>query len=137
MTRPDVVRGIHDAYLAAGADCVETNTFGANLRALGEYGLADRIFELSQAGARLAREVADGYATPDRPRYRARLDGPRHQAADAGPHAVRHAARRVPAERRRPARRRRRRADRGDLPGPVADQGGGDRRPAGDRGVRP
>jgi len=61
VTLPDVVRGIHDAYFAAGADCVETNTFGANLSALAEYGLADRIFELSRAGARLAREVADGF----------------------------------------------------------------------------
>ncbi len=69
VTLPDVVRGIHDAYLAAGADCVETNTFGANFAALGEYGIADRIFELSQAGARLAREVADGYSTADRPRF--------------------------------------------------------------------
>jgi 5-methyltetrahydrofolate--homocysteine methyltransferase len=69
LTLPDVVRGIHDAYLAAGADCVETNSFGANLSALGEYGLSDRVFELSEASARLAREVADGYATPDRPRF--------------------------------------------------------------------
>ena len=69
LTLPDVVRGVHDAYLSAGADCVETNTFGANLTALGEYGLSDRIFELSQAGARLAREVADGHSTADRPRF--------------------------------------------------------------------
>src|SRR5919206_2806921 len=69
VTRPDVVRGVHDAYLAAGADAVETNTFGANWANLGEYGLADRIEELAGAGARLAREVADGWATPERPRW--------------------------------------------------------------------
>src|SRR5690606_10692476 len=69
VTRPDIVRGVHDAYLAAGADCVETNTFGANLGNLGEYDIAHRIRELSEAGARLAREVADGWSTPDRPRY--------------------------------------------------------------------
>src|SRR5687768_5023261 len=68
-TRPDVVRGVHDAYFAAGADCVETNTFGANLGNFGEYGIEGRIRELSLAGARLAREVADGHTTPDRPRY--------------------------------------------------------------------
>ncbi len=68
VTRPDVVRGVHDAYLAAGADCVETNTFGANLGNLGEYGITERIRELSAAGARLAREVADGWSTPDRRR---------------------------------------------------------------------
>jgi 5-methyltetrahydrofolate--homocysteine methyltransferase len=69
VTRPDVVRGVHDAYFAAGADCVETNTFGANLGNLGEYHMIDRIHELSEAGARAAREVADGWSTPDRARY--------------------------------------------------------------------
>ncbi len=69
VTRPDIVRSVHDAYLAVGVDCVETNTFGANLAALGEYDISHRIHELSEAGARLAREVADGYSTPDRPRW--------------------------------------------------------------------
>jgi len=69
LTRPDVVRSIHDAYFGVGVDCVETNTFGANLSALGEYGLTDRIHQISQRGAELAREVADGWATPDRPRW--------------------------------------------------------------------
>ncbi|HET6909825.1 MAG TPA: methionine synthase [Mycobacteriales bacterium] len=69
VTRPDVVRDIHDAYFQTGCDAVETNTFGANLPNLGEYDIADRIFELSVAGARLAREVADAWSTPDRPRW--------------------------------------------------------------------
>jgi 5-methyltetrahydrofolate--homocysteine methyltransferase len=69
VSRPDIVRAVHDAYFAVGVDCVETNTFGANHAALAEYDCAERIFELSEAGARLAREVADGYATPDRPRW--------------------------------------------------------------------
>jgi len=69
LTRPDVVRSIHDAYLAAGADCVETNTFGANLTALDDYGLSGRIHELSEAAARLARSAADAWSTPERPRY--------------------------------------------------------------------
>ena len=69
VTRPDVVRAVHEAYLAAGADCVETNTFGANLGNLGEYGLQHRIRELAEAGARLARECADRWTTPERPRY--------------------------------------------------------------------
>src|SRR3712207_6812233 len=69
VTRPDVVRGVHDAYFAAGADCVETNTFGANLANLGEYDIAERIFELSEAGARIAREAADAWSTPERPRF--------------------------------------------------------------------
>ncbi|MEU9580489.1 homocysteine S-methyltransferase family protein, partial [Streptomyces chilikensis] len=70
VTRPDVVRSVHEAYFAVGVDCVETNTFGANLAALGEYGIAERIFELSEAGAEVAREVADEFAARDgRPRW--------------------------------------------------------------------
>ena len=69
VTRPDVVRGVHEAYLAAGADCVETNTFGANLGNLGDYDIQHRIRELSSAGARIAREAADAYATAEQPRY--------------------------------------------------------------------
>ncbi|MET8232016.1 methionine synthase [Micromonospora sp. NPDC005298] len=69
VTRPDVVRGVHDAYLAAGADCVETNTFGANLANLAEYDIPHRIRELSEAAARIAREAADAASTPQRPRF--------------------------------------------------------------------
>jgi 5-methyltetrahydrofolate--homocysteine methyltransferase len=69
VTRPDIVRSVHEAYFDVGVDCVETNTFGANLANLGEYDIAERIEELSQAGARIAREVADAYSTPDRPRW--------------------------------------------------------------------
>ncbi|MFT4110337.1 methionine synthase [Propionicimonas sp.] len=68
-TRPDVVGAIHTAYLEAGADCIETNTFGANLSALGEYDAIGRIAELAGAGARIAREAADAAATPERPRF--------------------------------------------------------------------
>ncbi|MET1072310.1 MAG: homocysteine S-methyltransferase family protein, partial [Umezawaea sp.] len=69
VTRPDVVRGVHRAYLEAGADAVETNTFGANLPNLADYGIEDRIFELSRVGGALAREVADEFAEPGRPRF--------------------------------------------------------------------
>src|SRR6266498_271895 len=55
VTRPDVVRSVHDAYLEVGVDCVETNTFGANLGNLAEYDIAERIGELAEAGARIAR----------------------------------------------------------------------------------
>jgi len=68
-TRPDVVRAVHDEYFAVGVDAVETNTFGANYANLGEYDIADRIEELAESGARHAREVADSYSTPDRPRW--------------------------------------------------------------------
>jgi 5-methyltetrahydrofolate--homocysteine methyltransferase len=69
VTRPDVVRAVHEGYLEAGADCITTNTFGANLGNLGEYGLTGRIAELSEAGGRLARAAADQWSTPDRPRW--------------------------------------------------------------------
>lgn len=61
VTRPDIVRSVHEEYFAAGVDCVETNTFGANHAALGEYDIPERVFELSEAGARVAREVADEF----------------------------------------------------------------------------
>jgi len=68
-TRPDVVRAIHDAYLEVGADCVSTNTFGANLSNLGEYGISDRIGELAAGGAAIARASADAWSTPERSRW--------------------------------------------------------------------
>ncbi|WP_034271874.1 methionine synthase [Haloechinothrix halophila] len=69
VTRPDVVRGIHRGYLDAGADAIETNTFGANFGNLAEYDITDRVRELAERGAVLAREVADDYATRERPRF--------------------------------------------------------------------
>ena len=69
VTRPDVVAGVHDAYFAAGADAVETNTFGANWANLAEYDIPERIRELALHGARIAREVADRYSTADRRRF--------------------------------------------------------------------
>ncbi|MFE7208530.1 methionine synthase [Streptomyces sp. NPDC057611] len=70
VTRPDIVRSVHSAYFEVGVDCVETNTFGANLTALGEYDIAERVAELSEAGARIAREAADAFTAEDgRPRW--------------------------------------------------------------------
>ncbi|GAA1519713.1 methionine synthase [Streptomyces albidochromogenes] len=65
ITRPDIVRSVHEEYFAVGVDCVETNTFGANHSAANEYEIADRIFELSESGARIAREVADEFGAKD------------------------------------------------------------------------
>src|SRR5215469_10349914 len=69
ITRPDIVRSVHDGYLTAGSDCISTNTFGANLGNLGEYGIADRIYELSHAGAAIARKSVDDVAGDGRPRW--------------------------------------------------------------------
>ncbi|MFE2846614.1 methionine synthase [Streptomyces scopuliridis] len=65
VTRPDIVRSVHQEYFAVGVDCVETNTFGANHSAANEYDIAHRIVELSEAGARIAREAADEFTAED------------------------------------------------------------------------
>ncbi|MET9514083.1 methionine synthase [Streptomyces sp. NPDC002994] len=65
ITRPDIVRTVHEEYFAVGVDCVETNTFGANFAALAEYDIPERVFELSESGARIAREVADEFEAKD------------------------------------------------------------------------
>lgn len=69
VTRPDLVRAVHDAYLTVGVDAIETNTFGANWANLAEYGIEDRIYELAFAGGKIAREAADAFSTPDKPRF--------------------------------------------------------------------
>ncbi len=69
VTRPDVVRSVYRGFLEAGSDSIESNTFGTNLANLGEYGISDRIRELAEVGARLARECADEYSTADKPRF--------------------------------------------------------------------
>ncbi|WP_020141402.1 homocysteine S-methyltransferase family protein, partial [Streptomyces sp. 351MFTsu5.1] len=65
VTRPDIVRSVHQAYFEVGVDCVETNTFGANHAALAEYDIPGRVHELSEAGARIARETADAFEARD------------------------------------------------------------------------
>ena len=69
ITRPELVAEIHRQYFSVGVDAVETNTFGANLANLGEYGISDRIYELAEAGAKIAREVADSFTQPDSPKW--------------------------------------------------------------------
>ncbi|MBE7700618.1 methionine synthase [Oerskovia sp. Sa1BUA8] len=69
VSRPDIIAAVHDAYLAVGVDCVETNTFGANWSNLSDYDVEDRIRELAAAGARIARERADAWSTPEQPRW--------------------------------------------------------------------
>ena len=69
VSRPDIVRSVHDKYLAAGVEAIETNTFGANWANLAEYGIEDRIYELAFAGAKIAREAADAVSTKDKPRF--------------------------------------------------------------------
>ncbi|MDK9715652.1 MAG: methionine synthase [Sulfuritalea sp.] len=85
ITRPDVIGGIHAEYLAAGADIIETNSFNATRVSQAEYGLAELAFELNVAAARLARETADTFSTPDKPRFVAGVLGPTSRTASLSP----------------------------------------------------
>lgn len=76
ITRPDVIRAIHEAYLASGADITETDTFGGTPLVLAEFGLAERAHELNVRAAQLAREAVAAYSTPERPRWVAGSIGP-------------------------------------------------------------
>ena len=85
LTRPDVIRDIHERYLAAGADLIETNTFGATIIAQADYDMADLAYEMNLASARIAREACDKYSTPDKPRFVAGAVGPTPKAASISP----------------------------------------------------
>ena len=76
LTRPDVIREIHESFLAVGCDVLETCTFQSTPRRLAEWGLGDKVREINVAAARLAREVASKYSTPERPRFVAGSLGP-------------------------------------------------------------
>ena len=85
LTRPDVIKDIHSRYLAAGADIIETCTFNANAISQGEYGCAHLCADINRAAAKLAREVADSYSTPDKPRYVAGSVGPTGRTCSMSP----------------------------------------------------
>jgi 5-methyltetrahydrofolate--homocysteine methyltransferase len=85
ITRPDVIREIHGQYLAAGADLIETNTFGATSVAQEDYGLSHIAREMNVAAARIARSVADEYSTPAQPRFVAGALGPTPRTASISP----------------------------------------------------
>ena len=95
FTRPDVIAEIHEQYLAAGADLIETNTFGATSVAQEDYQLAHVAREMNVAGARLARAACDKYSTPDKPRYVAGALGPTPRTASISPDVNDPAARNV------------------------------------------
>ncbi|BDI07807.1 homocysteine S-methyltransferase family protein [Sphaerotilus microaerophilus] len=85
LTRPDVIGEIHDQYLAAGSDLIETNTFGANRVAQEDYGLGDIAYEMNVAAARLARACCDKYSSADKPRFVAGALGPTPRTASISP----------------------------------------------------
>ncbi|MBM3946474.1 MAG: methionine synthase, partial [SAR202 cluster bacterium] len=76
MSRPDIITDIHRAFLEAGADIIETDTFGGTPLVLAEYGLADRAREINRAAGEIARRIADEFSTPERPRFVAGSMGP-------------------------------------------------------------
>ncbi len=85
LTRPDVIRDIHEGYLAAGADMVETNTFGATTIAQADYDMADLAVEMNRASAQLARAACDAFSTPDKPRFVLGALGPTPKTASISP----------------------------------------------------
>ncbi|TCJ23353.1 methionine synthase [Nocardioides jejuensis] len=85
LTQPDMIRGIHEEYLAAGSDIVETNTFGATTIAQADFEMESLAYEMNVAGARLAREACDKFATAERPRYVAGALGPTPKTASISP----------------------------------------------------
>src|SRR5580658_691759 len=80
LKRPDIIRDIHREYFAAGADIVETDTFGSTPLVLAEYNLADKCHEINVAAAKLAREAATEFSTPSKPRFVAASIGPTTKA---------------------------------------------------------
>jgi len=98
LVRPDIIDEIHRAYLEAGADVIETNTFGATAIAQGDYGLPELAYEMNVASARLARAACDAYSTPDRPRFVAGALGPQPKTASISPDVNDPAARNVTFE---------------------------------------
>ena len=85
LTRPDVIRDIHERYLAAGADLIETNTFGATTIAQEDYGMAELAREMNLRSAQLARAACDKFSTPDHPRFVAGALGPTPKTASISP----------------------------------------------------
>ena len=87
LTQPQIIRAIHDAYLEAGADLLETNTFNANRISMLDYGMEELVYELNVAATRLAREACDAMTarTPDRPRFVAGVLGPTSRTATLSP----------------------------------------------------
>jgi 5-methyltetrahydrofolate--homocysteine methyltransferase len=105
LTRPDVIADIHEAYLAAGADLIETNTFGATTVAQADYDMAPLAREMNRASARLARSACDKFSTPDHPRFVVGALGPTPKTASISPDVNDPGARNVTFEELRAAYR--------------------------------
>ena len=87
LTRPNIIRGIHESYLNAGADIIETNTFNANAVSQADYGLEDQVYDLNFQAAEIARDAADTFTInyPDKPRFVAGILGPTNRTGSMSP----------------------------------------------------
>ena len=87
LTQPGIIQGIHEEYLAAGADIIETNTFNAQRISMADYGMEELSYEINVAAAKLARAAVDKYTalTPDKPRFVAGAVGPTNRTASISP----------------------------------------------------
>ena len=85
LTRPDVIRGIHSKYLAAGADIIETSTFNANRISQAEYGCEHLCAEINRTAATMARQLADSFSTPEKPRFVVGSVGPTSRTCSISP----------------------------------------------------
>ncbi len=103
LTRPDVIADIHEKYLAAGADIIETNTFGATTIAQDDYEMAHLAREMNVQSAKIARAACDKYSTPDKPRFVAGALGPTPKTASISPDVNDPGARNVTFEQLRAA----------------------------------
>ncbi|MDR2759368.1 MAG: methionine synthase [Spirochaetaceae bacterium] len=85
LTKPELITGIHEAYLQAGADIIETCSFNSTSVSLADYGIGELAYEISAAAAKIARKAADTYTTPEKPRFVAGSMGPTAKSAGMSP----------------------------------------------------
>ncbi len=95
LTRPDIIQEIHEQYLAAGADIIETNTFNAQTISMADYHMEELVWEINVEGARVAKKAAAAFSTPDKPRYVAGAIGPTNRTLSLSPDVNRPAYRNI------------------------------------------
>ncbi|NDD35190.1 MAG: 5-methyltetrahydrofolate--homocysteine methyltransferase [Flavobacteriia bacterium] len=95
LTRPDIIQEIHEQYLAAGADIIETNTFNAQTISMADYHMEELVWDINVEGARVAKKAAAAFSTPDKPRYVAGAIGPTNRTLSLSPDVNRPAYRNI------------------------------------------
>ena len=95
LTRPDIIQEIHEQYLAAGADIIETNTFNAQTISMADYHMEELVWEINVEGARVAKKAAAAFSTPEKPRFVAGASGPTNRTLSLSPDVNRPAYRNI------------------------------------------